>query len=335
MNLRTNIFLIVAVLLCACACNSKKQPQAAEASVTHQPEGDFCADSAYQYIAEQVAFGPRVPGTPAHDACAEYLCNKLKAFGADSIIEQKAHVTAFNGTKLPMTNIIARFNSESKRRIMLIAHYDTRPWADSDPNPQNRQTPILGANDGGSGVGVILEIARNIGKRAPEIGIDIFFTDCEDYGVSAQTPNESNDSWCLGTRYWSNNHVPYNSVAEMPEYGILLDMVGGENAVFPIEYHSQNMASTATIRVWSEAERLGFGERFPRNIGGAVEDDHIYVTAAGIPTTDIIECSNNYTGSFPATWHTLDDNLENISRKTLDIVGKTVLTVIYREKKLQ
>lgn len=291
--------------------------------------GSFSADSAYKYISEQVAFGPRVPGTPQHDDCGRYIVDKLKKFGADTVITQEATVTAFNGDVLPITNIFARYNSEAANRVLLVAHWDTRPWANMETKEENRRKPVLGANDGGSGVGVILEIARNLNLKPSECGVDILFVDAEDYGSSNGFTN-NDDSWCLGSQHWVSD-MPYNSV-NRPSFGILLDMVGGRGAKFHREHFSHQNARIPTVKVWAEAKNLGFDEFFVNKVGGAVVDDHTFITNAGIPTTDIIEHLSDVTGNFPATWHTLDDTMRHISRRTLGAVGKTVLNVIYKEK---
>ncbi|MDE6207945.1 MAG: M28 family peptidase, partial [Muribaculaceae bacterium] len=294
--------------------------------------GHFSADSAYRNIAQQVAFGPRVPGTEAHRQCKDYIVSELMRYGVDSVLVQEAEVTAFNGDRLPIYNIIAGFNTNrtARRRVLLVAHWDTRPWADQDLDVSKRSKPIDGANDGASGVGVLLEIARNLGQLKPSIGVDLLFVDAEDYGRNSGFEDNS-ESWCLGTQYWVSHMIPYRE-DNLPYYGILLDMVGGRDAKFHYEYFSQQEARTPTIKVWSEAERLGFGDIFVREVGGAVTDDHVFITNAGIPTTDIIESNNPVTSSFNPTWHTTDDRLENIDRRTLDAVGKTVLNVVYKEK---
>ncbi len=320
--------LFVAVI-CSCggsAKTSEKQNASTEKAVAL---GAFDKDSAYKYIADQVAFGPRVPGTEAHEKCAEYLVDKLRQFGADTIIEQRATVTAFNGDQLPINNIFARYNPMAVNRILLAAHWDTRPWANMETTEDKRHQAVPGANDGASGVGVILEIARNLSMKAPECGIDILFTDAEDYGNSLGFTN-NDATWCLGTQYWIKN-LPYTPV-NRPTYGILLDMVGGTGARFYREMLSHNKARAATVKIWGEAQALGFGDIFINKVGGAVVDDHVFLTEAGIPTTDIIEHMNDITGNFPTYWHTLDDDMSQISTTTLDAVGKTVLNVLYKEK---
>ena len=213
---------------------------------------DFDADSAYAFIDAQVAFGPRVPGTPAHEKCENYIVSSLRKFGADTVSVQRATVTAFDGTRLPVANIMASFNNGAPRKVLLVAHYDTRPFADEEKEKAKRNTPIDGANDGGSGVGVLLEIARQLGQKAPQIGIDMLFTDVEDYGTSEGA--DSDGSWCLGTQYWADNN-PYVGKTR-PVYGILLDMVGGRGAVFTREYTSMNLAPDIVNLVWGDRKSV-------------------------------------------------------------------------------
>lgn len=290
--------------------------------------GSFNADSAYNHIARQVEFGPRVPGTPGHANCRQYILDCLEAYAADTVLIQDAEVEAYTGDILPITNIMARYNPGKDRRVLLVAHWDTRPWADNEPDQARRLQPIDGANDGGSGVGVLLEIARNFSLRDPEIGVDLLFVDAEDYGNTSGFSN-NDDTWCLGSRYWVEN-MPYDGV--LPAYGILLDMVGGKNARFHHEMYSLNAAQSPTIKIWSEAKHLGYDDIFLNSPGGAVIDDHVVISEAGIPTTDIIESLNERTGTFPSTWHTHLDDLSNIDTRSLEAVGNTVLNVIYKEK---
>lgn len=292
---------------------------------------DFDADSAYAFIDAQVAFGPRVPGTPAHEKCENYIVSSLRKFGADTVSVQRTTVTAFDGTRLPVANIMASFNNGAPRKVLLVAHYDTRPFADEEKEKSKRNTPIDGANDGGSGVGVLLEIARQLGQKAPQIGIDMLFTDVEDYGTSEG--QDSDGSWCLGTQYWADNN-PYVGKTR-PAYGILLDMVGGRGAVFTREYTSMNLAPDIVNLVWGTASRSPYFDRFSNDVQGAAMDDHIYVSKAGIPCIDIIEIANPQTGGFPPTWHTLADNMDAIDRSTLKAVGQVVTDVLYSEPATQ
>ena len=291
--------------------------------------GRFDADSAYAYVDRQVAFGPRVPGTEASAACATWLQDELVRHGADTVKTQTGVVTAYNGDRLPITNIMASFKPEARERILLLAHYDTRPWADSDDREENRLLPIPGANDGASGVGVLLEVARHLGQQEPKVGVDILFVDAEDYGQSSGF-SIHDESWALGTQYWVA-HLPY-AQDSLPRYAVLLDMVGGIDAKFHREYFSNQSAPGIVDKVWSAAVCAGYGDRFVNVDGGAVIDDHFYVNQAGIPAIDIIESKNEVTKSFNPTWHTAQDNMDNIDRRTLKAVGQTVLNVVYSEK---
>lgn len=319
----TSAFLLLSAFSCGggSKANSAKEPS--EEVVVNVPQ--FDADSAYLYVKKQVDFGPRVPNSKGHVACGNYLAEQLEAFGA-KVTNQYADLVAFDGTLLKARNIIGSYKPESKKRIALFAHWDTRPWADNDPDKKNHRTPILGANDGASGVGVLLEIARLINAQQPELGIDLIFLDAEDYGASNQNNEES---WCLGAQYWARNpHVQgYNA-----RFGILLDMVGGKNTVFLKESYSERFAPDINKKVWKAARKLGYDNLFIDEEGGGVTDDHLFINQlARIKTIDII-ASDPQEGGFTPTWHTLDDNMEHIDRNTLKAVGQTVLEVIYNEK---
>lgn len=330
-----SLTLALGIFVLSCGCGSKvstektAENQPFQTTFSTRLLGDFRADSAFKHIERQVAFGPRVPGTEGHKACREYILETLREYAADSIITQDVEAEAFNGDKLPITNIMAQFNPENDRRILLVAHWDTRPWADNEATDSLRNEPIPGANDGASGVGVLLEIARNFQLRDPEIGVDILFVDAEDYGKTS-TFEEETETWALGTQYFVE-HMPYTH-KNRPIYGILLDMVGGRDARFHQEMYSLRNARAVTNKVWEEASNLGLENTFIKSPGGAVTDDHIFLNRAGIPTTDIIETINVQTSNFPPTWHTHSDDISNIDRKSLEAVGRTVLNVVYKEK---
>lgn len=292
------------------------------------PAAKFNGDTAYSYIKKQLAFGPRVPGSEGNRLCRDFIVNTLKRHGASNVSVQEGEVVTFTKEKFPIANIMASYSPEVKDRVILVAHYDTRPWADSDEREENRLKPIPGANDGASGVAVLLEIARQLNTTKPHIGVDLLFVDAEDYGQSSGFFNQD-DSWCLGTQYWVKN-MPYASDS-LPRYGILLDMVGGMDAKFHREYFSDRYASRIVDKVWSIASRSGYGEQFVNKTGGSVVDDHIFLSEAGIPTIDIIESKNDVTGTFPQTWHTMDDDLKNIDKTSLSAAGQTVLNTIYSE----
>ncbi len=321
------IMLSLCWLMVACSAKTETKSTTNEEPTTIKPRIEFNADSAYRNVKTQVDFGPRVPGLDSHAKCAQYLAGELHRYGADEVIEQKTTVTAFNGDKLPINNILGQFNKDAVTRVLLLAHWDTRPWGDEDADENKRKSPIPGANDGASGVGVLLEVARCLSIEKPAIGVDILFVDAEDYG---ETKGNSENSWCLGTQYWVKN-LPYTP-ERMPMYGILLDMVGGKDAKFHREYASQQLASAVVDKVWTMAVASGYGNVFVNEIGGSVMDDHIYVNQVGIPCIDIIENFNQGTMSFNPTWHTHADDMSNISIATLKATGQTVVNVIYNEQ---
>lgn len=305
------------------AQNRVKQASTSEkASVTPA----FDADSAYHYIQRQVDFGPRVPNTDAHKHCGDYLAGELRRFGA-KVYEQEAVVTAYDNTELQIRNIVGSFDPDNKKRVLLFAHWDSRPYADHDPDPAHHRTPIDAADDGASGVGVLLEIARQIGREMPQTGVDIIFFDAEDYGTPEFVDEYKPDTWCLGTQFWTKNpHVP----GYQADFGILLDMVGGKQAAFFKEQLSTMYAAPIVELVWNTARNLGYGKYFIQAAGGAITDDHQYVISGrNIPCIDIINYDPDTEGGFAPYWHTVNDTMKNIDRETLKAVGQTVLEVVY------
>lgn len=289
----------------------------------------FDADSAYRYVEKQVSFGYRVPNTPGHKACGDYLSAELKRFGAQ-VYEQEMTLTAYDGTPLESRNIIGSFNPGNDRRILLCAHWDTRPYSDQDPDPANHRKPLDGADDGASGVGTLLEIARQIGTKAPRMGVDIIFFDAEDYGVpefAREQYGNSSNTWCLGSRFWGKNpHKP----GYKAEFGILLDMVGAKDAVFYKEFISMRYAARYVDEVWETARNLGYGKYFINANGGGVTDDHeAVIEGTGIPCLDIINYDPHTDEGFRSHWHTQGDNMGNIDKEVLKAVGQTVLGVVY------
>jgi len=324
---RLLIFVSAIMLLVSCNTddNTNNNTNNNQNQVQKISAPDFIADSAYKYVADQVAFGARVPNTPAHAACALYLQNSLTNFGAEVIV-QEAKVKAYNGTMLNIKNIIGQYNTENPNRILLFAHWDSRHIADHDPDFSKRNQPILGANDGASGVGVLLEIARQISIKLPNIGIDIIFFDAEDYGDPV---GNNMESWCLGSQYWAANKHKENYFAR---FGILLDMVGGKGAMFTRESLSMNYAPAIVEKVWKTAQRIGYGSQFVDQRTHFVgTDDHVPVNEiALIPSVNIVQY-NPSNGGFGDYWHTHNDNLDAIDKNTLKAVGQTVMEVIYSE----
>lgn len=320
--------LLTAVCIMSCG---KKQTSA----VVEHP--DFVADSAYRYVAEQVHFGPRVPGTKSHTDCVVYLVEKLRSFGAEVTLQQGTK-TNYAGEAQPIINIIGHFAADhSADAVLLCAHYDSRPWCDEEEVYEDRFQGVPAANDGASGVGVLLEVARQIGlKRDSTNGnarpIDIVFFDCEDMGTpSFYTGLQRENTWCLGSQLWAEQFA-YSTdpqVSERYEYGILLDMVGAPDAVFPKEYYSMQGAGNYVEKIWRHATKLGYGNHFVAQTAYPIIDDHYYIGAiAGIPCVDIIHYDAKANIGFPFWWHTRQDNMQNIDKNTLRAVGETVLSCL-------
>jgi len=330
--IKTTLWSTAIIVLTVVACKSedkqKKSEPTEEKSRAEIFVPDFNADSAYAYVQKQVDFGPRAPGSEAHAQCAQWLTNTMKRFTPNVEVQHfKARIfdrKTYNGQ-----NIIGIFNPEKKERILLCAHWDTRPFADHDPNPENRNTPIDGANDGASGVGVLLEVARQFNLHNPDIGVDIIFFDLEDFGKPQATQLEVEDDWCLGSQYWSRTpHKP----GYRAKFGILLDMVGVPNPNFTQEGMSVYFARHIVDKVWSIASQLGYEQYFPTTETPAIIDDHYYINKLiRIPTIDIIHYEPESSSGFFHYWHTVDDTMEHIDKETLRIVGDVVLTVVYWE----
>jgi hypothetical protein len=326
---------IAALAVTACNGGTEKQAsQPAEPTAAAVVVPAFNADSAYSFVKAQVDFGPRVPNSKEHRACGDYLAAKLKEYGAE-VINQEAELVAYDGTRLNARNIIAQFQPEKKGRIMLCAHWDSRPWADSDPDASKHRTPILGANDGASGVGVLMEIARALSTTPTELGIDIILFDAEDYGThnaDDDPARESMDhSWALGSQYWSRrpHKSDYNA-----RYGILLDLVGAPGSTFYKEGISVAYAGNLVDKIWDIAHKTGHAKYFINENGGYVTDDHYYVNEfLGLPCVDIINYDKESENGFGKYHHTIKDDMEWIDRESLRAVGETVLAVIYNEKR--
>jgi len=286
---------------------------------------EFNADSAYVYTKAQVDLGPRIPGTTAHQKCADFLVAKLKSFGA--AVEVKGEKTrTYDGKTFQLKNIEASFNPEKKERVLITAHWDARPFSDQDTDPANHNKPFDAANDGASGVAVILEMARQIQKQQPNVGIDFILWDLEDYGkANDETPDEV--TWCLGSQYWAKTAIAKGYKAR---YGINLDMVGGGNAQFTQDEISRQAAPDVVSNIWAIGNEIGYSSYFVNLPSGKLVDDHFWMNKAGVPSIDIIHYNDN--SGFYINWHTQLDNLANIDRNTLKATGQTVMEAIYREK---
>lgn len=326
---RLSSVLLLAIFCSAMGCSTSNEKSETKTLIA-APELNI--DSAYSFIQKQVDFGPRVPNSEAHKAAGEWFEEKFKSYGAKVYLQEFEEYT-YNGVKVELKNIVASFNPEKKKRLLLAAHWDTRPFADSDP--ENKKAQFDGANDGGSGVGILLEIARIIGSvKSPEVGIDIILFDGEDYGDSGEDygrmTGDKDSWWCLGSQYWSKKkHIP-NYTAY---YGILLDMVGAKDATFYYDGVSQENAGRVLTQVWETAHQLGYQNYFKMEsaLQNGLIDDHVYVNKyARIPMIDILDYRKTQKSFFPSH-HTTQDNMEGISKATLKAVGETLLAVIYNE----
>lgn len=283
----------------------------------------FDADSAFKFIKYQADLGARVPGSAAHDKAVAYFEKEFKRFGAQVLI-QSASATTYDGKKWLLKNVIASFDAQNKNRVLLCAHYDSRPFSDKEKDAKEAAKPCPGVNDGASGVGVLMEIARIIQTKAPSVGIDIILFDLEDYGDNGGMP----DTWCLGSQHWSKNPHKAGYTAN---YGILLDMVGAKDARFPKEEISTFYAGDIVNKVWKAARISGASEYFIDQETGEMTDDHAFINKiANIPTIDILHY-DGYQNKFFEHHHTTKDDLSTIDKKTLKAVGQTLLEVLYNE----
>jgi len=314
------------ILLISCQ-EEKKSTQSVKKETKKTIEvPDFNADSAYHFIQQQVDFGPRFLSSLGWQKCGDYLVEKLSNY-TPYVQQQNTNITTYDGKSHQLRNIIASFSPEKNNRIILCAHWDTRPVADHDSQRQNE--PILGANDGGSGVGVLLEIARLLSQQESRVGVDIILFDAEDYGNPNSSSPNSVESWCIGSKYWSENPHKENYYAQ---FGILLDMVGAKDALFTHEGLSRNFAQRILKKVWQQAHALGHGKYFSYQMTPQIIDDHLYLnTVANIPTIDIIAYDNSTKSGFFEHWHTHQDDMTNIDKNTLKAVGQTVVCVVYNE----
>ena len=314
------------------ACHTPKKTQDESPAVV---KIQFNADSAYQFCQQQCDFGPRVMNSEAHERCAQWIAQKFQQYGYEVTL-QKADLKGYDGTILKSTNIIATAplkDSEDKTRLLLCAHWDSRPWADNDPDSANWHKPVMAANDGASGVGVMLELARLLQTHdSLNVAVDFVCFDAEDWGAPQWTNKNDADSWALGAQHWA---ASFNAQSSTPnyQYAILLDMVGGQGAKFYHEAFSLDHARPIVEKVWQAAAAAGYGSFFPSQTGGYVTDDHVPVNeVAHIPCIDII---NHYPdcpqSSFGPTWHTINDDMPHLDKNTLQAVGQTLVQVLFSE----
>lgn len=300
----------------------------------------FSADSAYAHIVSQCDFGARVPGSEAHRKCGDWIVAQFRALGLE-VEEQQAPITMWDGKTFTCRNIIAKFPTRTPQAseagepsassqvedgastlppLVICAHWDSRPWADEDPDESLHNQPVIAANDGASGVAVMLEVARLLPQLKTQRAVHFVCFDLEDYGNSAHE-----NTFALGAEHWAKH------CTTAYEGGILLDMVGGKDARFYYEGFSLHYAQSLLSRFWSAARTAGAAAFFPQENGGTIDDDHKPMNQiAGIPTIDIIPYYQMAgVPSFGPTWHTTHDTPENISRETLRAVGQTLTQFLY------
>lgn len=320
-------FFLIIFLFSFSACKKeKKQEMDLNSKLGFIPEEPpaFNDDRAWNYLLDQVNFGPRNPNSKGHEACLQYFYKFLSEC-TNSVTLQKWVDNGYDGEKLNLTNVIASFNSQSTTRILLCTHWDSRPRADREKDLKKQKMPILGANDGASGVAVLLELAKLMRDNPPSIGVDILLLDGEDYGREGDL-----SKYFLGSRYFGKNK-PSNYY---PIYGILLDMVGDKNLRLPKEgYSASRFYPMLVDHIWNIGSSKGYYQ-FDFSIGGAIEDDHVILNEYGIQCIDIIDIdligniSNDDNRNY---WHTLRDTPERCSKKSLKVVGDVLLELIYKK----
>lgn len=267
----------------------------------------FDQKEAWTYLVDQVNFGPRVPGTPAHDKCESYIFDQVKKYCDDAHEQKFTYRWSKNGQVLPMQNIIGTQNwAKSSVRVVLVTHWDSRAEADQDPNPANRETPIPGANDGASGVAVMMELMKVLKQTAPTVGVMYFFTDGEDLG-----PSE--DEMYLGSIVFAKG-IP--TMKPKPTYGILLDMIGKKNTHIPMEYNSLQAAPDLMHAFYQHAKEIGLSDTFPMVQGDQIDDDHLPLIQKGLVTIDLIDFD------YRPYWHSINDTPDKCSPDSLGKVGK-------------
>jgi Zn-dependent M28 family amino/carboxypeptidase len=317
-------FLILALFTFSCGHKEKEDTYPAFELTSNGNVPKFNGDTAYAFTAKQVSFGPRNPGSGGHSEALNYFYNQFEQY-TDSVQLQQFSYSGYNNEVLNLTNIIASFNPDDTNRIMITAHWDTRPRSDNDQNPTNVNLPILGANDGASGCGVILELARLLKNNKVKYGIDLVLLDGEDYGK-----DDDLDNFCIGTKYFTENM----NGRITPAFAINLDMVGDKNASFPVEGYSNQYAPDIVNMVWNIADQIGAAD-FIRNNYSQIYDDHLILNQGGIKAVDIIDADlvgNHTAGIRRNYWHTQNDNMKNISAQTLQQVGDVLTHLIYSLK---
>ena len=320
------IVFVAALLVVGCHNRKTESPVAPKVDYTKVAAPVFNADSAMSFAEVQLRFGPRIPGSKAWDACAQYLVKQLGRW-CDTVVVQPFHADLWDGHTTSGRNIIASLNPTAPQRVLLAAHWDSRSWADHDPDPDRQHDPVPGANDGASGVAVLMEMSRVMSAMPPSVGVDFILFDVEDQGVADWSEAYDDHSWCKGSQYWSQTpHIPYYRAV----YGVLFDMVGTPEPRFTKEMFSRQYAPGLTDKIWSAAAALGYGDIFVDQRTDAILDDHVFVNQqAGIPMVDIVQ--NAPDRSFFVHWHTTRDDAQSLRPASLEAVARVVLTTLYAD----
>jgi glutaminyl-peptide cyclotransferase len=327
--MKGKILILIAIMSClVISCSKKSKDNSGNTNVNYKniKTPAFNADSAYNFVKVQCDFGARIPESKAAKECGDYLISYLKS-KADTVYVQEFTTKLWNGKQVKGRNIIASFNPTSSDRVLFASHWDSRLWADNDSDKTKQKLPVIAANDGASGVGVLMEVARVLHGQKLRQGVDLVLFDMEDQGSPqwADTTIEDQSDWCLGAQYWAQHlHVPYYTA----KYGVLLDMVGYSGLRFLKEQQSMAYASSIMNNIWDIASDLGYSNVFIDEQSGGIMDDHVWVNHyANIPMIDLVQ--NSPSCSFFPYWHTTKDDMNSISKNSLAIVGKVLLVSIF------
>lgn len=311
---------LLVLLVIACNSDAKEgsaaQPGATTGATPGATSTGFDGNAAYNYAKAQVDFGPRVPGTPAAKQAGDWIIRQMRTRADTVIVQSFTHTTA-DGKKLPMRNILARFRPELTERVLYLTHWDSRPVSESASTDAEKKMPVPGANDGASGVGLFVALADVLKKTRPNVGVDLLFTDGEDYGQFG--PPEVDV--LIGSKYFAS-HLP--SPGYKPLYGVLWDMIGDKDLRIPYEMNSFQQAPEVVSRVWQTAAEMGYGDIFVQESGGAINDDHMPLLNAGMRVIDVIDLD------YPPH-HTPHDTMDKISAKSLAIVGDVATALVTRK----
>jgi hypothetical protein len=278
-----------------------------------RPPREFSGQTAFGYIQTQVGYGPRIPGTEAHQRERQWLDSLLQRRADTVVVQDWKHVTG-KGDTLALTNFLARFNPKAEKRVLYLAHWDSRPTSDS-PLSRDSTKPVLGANDGGSGVALLLGVADVLKRAPPAIGVDLLFVDGEDYGDFTKSPNDV----LIGSRYYGAHQV-----GGKPLYAVLFDLIADKDLQIYQEGNSLVGAPEVVELVWDTAKDLGYGGYFISSPRHTLIDDHLELQKAGIRAIDVVDFD------YPA-WHTVYDTIDKVSAASLQIVGDVAVALIRRE----